>query len=196
MSFGEFDECFGEFVDFEGVAFAGDPVGVGTEVAVHLAEVGEHDLHEVCELAVGEPGSVDAGHGVVAGAVVGGAFLDVGRSRTAPTRGRWQEDVVGGHLAELGHLGPAVGALFDEHGVICMDVQDVQDSEVCLIDLRSVGRFSCSWLGRPADGSLAFTLRLEGRPQGSPLRRVPLRLAKGTGCCRSIAASVGCERIG
>ena len=88
MSFGEFDECFGEFVDFEGVAFAGDPVGVRTEVAIHLAEVGEHDLHEVCELAVGEPGSVDAGHGVVAWAVVGSAFIDGGSA--LPCRGRRQ----------------------------------------------------------------------------------------------------------
>ena len=75
-SFGEFDEGLGEFVDLEGEAFAWDPVGVWAEMAVHLAEVGEHDLHEICELAVGESGSVDAGDGVVAWVVVGCAFFD------------------------------------------------------------------------------------------------------------------------
>ena len=75
MALGEFDEGLGEFVDLEGEAFAWDPVGVRAEMAVHLAEVGEHNLHEVGELAVGESGSVYAGDGIVTRVVVGGRVL-------------------------------------------------------------------------------------------------------------------------
>ena len=112
MSFGEFDEGFGEFVDFESESLSGDPVTVWAEMAVHFAEIRKHDLHEVGESAVGEPGAVDAGHRVVARIVVGSAFFD----RDSLLIGGRKEDVVGGHLAELRHFGPAVGTGFDEHG--------------------------------------------------------------------------------
>ena len=76
VPFGKFDEGFGEFVDLEGVSFSRYPVGVRAEMAVHLAEVGEHDLHEVGELAVGESRAVDAWDRVVTGVVVWSAFFD------------------------------------------------------------------------------------------------------------------------
>ena len=63
----EFGECPGEFVHLEGVALSGDPVAIGAVVAVHLAEVGEHDSHEVYALAVGHGGAIDAGDGVLPG---------------------------------------------------------------------------------------------------------------------------------
>ena len=89
-------------------------MAVRAEMAVHLAEVGEHDLHEVCELAVWETRSVDAGSRVVARYGVRGSLLDW--HRILPCLCRGQDDVVGGHLAKVVHLGPAVGFLFDEHG--------------------------------------------------------------------------------
>lgn len=88
-------------------------MAVRAKVAVHLAEVGVHDLHEVCELAVWKARAVYTGTGIVARDAVWSALSD--GHRVLPCLCRWQDDVVGRHLAEMRHFCPTVRSLFDEH---------------------------------------------------------------------------------
>ena len=125
-------EGFGEFVDFETVAFAGHPVTVRAEMAVHLAEIGEHHLHQVRELAVWETRAVDARPRIVARDRVRSALLD--RHRALPCLCRRQDDIVGRHLAEVVHLCPSVRSSFREH-----------DSRVVLGRCRFSIRMACMY---------------------------------------------------
>ena len=97
----ELHEGAGELVHLEGVALSWDPVAVGAVCAVHLAEVGEHDAHEVDKLAVGHGGAVHAVGRVLFG-------RGIGATAVAASFGR-RQDVVGGHSAEYPELVVCIG---------------------------------------------------------------------------------------
>ena len=89
--------------------FLGHPVAVGAVRAVHLAEVGEHDPHEVDELTVGHGGAVHAVGGVLLG-------RGIGATAVAASFGR-RQDVVRRHSSEYPELVVCVGRLLYEHGL-------------------------------------------------------------------------------
>ena len=104
-------EGAGKLVDLEREPLAGHPVAVRAEVAVHLAEVGEHHAEQVDGLAVRHRRLVDARRGIPLGPRVGRAHGSVVMARS-----RTRQNVVRSHSRQLLQLLVPIRVALYQHG--------------------------------------------------------------------------------